>query len=52
MNTEQKSAIEDILKAIDRNLLAHGQEEHDARLKEFMDALDYYLERQAQAWVR
>lgn len=49
---EKKEALRDIVKGIDGCLTARGQEQHDAALKRFEDALDYYLERQRQDWVR
>ena len=49
---EKRAAAEALTRSIDRNLMAHTQEEHDAALKEFMDALDFYLDRQRQSWIR
>lgn len=49
---EKREAASDLVRAIDLNLVARGQAEHDAALKRFMDALDYYVERQQQGWVR
>lgn len=49
---EKTGSVHDLIKAIDANLMARGQEEHDAALAAFMKALDYYIERSNQAWVR
>ena len=49
---EKRRALAAIIAAIDKNLVARSQEQHDAALAEFESALDYYLARQAQAWVR
>jgi hypothetical protein len=49
---EKREAATDIVKAIDLRLVARSQEQQDAAIKKFIDALDYYIERQAQSWVR
>ncbi len=49
---EKANSAYDIIAAIDKNLSARGQAEHDDALAEFMTALDYYIDRQRQSWVR